>query len=279
MVHWPAEPRNMAPRSPSAVQRISTLKEVLEERYDRYSRPEFIADDPISLPHRFSGKADREIIGFWVAMLAWGNRKSILNSGAEILRLMDNAPLDFVRNHRERDRKRFLQFKHRTFNATDAIYFLDFLQRHYQRFDSLEDAFARHLTPGAPDIAAALAGFHLDFCASPNFPARTAKHVSTPDRKSACKRLNMFLRWMVRSDQRGVDFGMWKRISPAQLICPLDVHVGRVGRSLGLLDRKQSDWAAAQELTDSLRRMDPSDPVRYDFALFGMGVLEKSADL
>jgi len=253
------------------------LRALLDERYDRYARPQFLVDDPISLPHRFSALADREIIGFWVAMLAWGNRKSILASGEELIRLMDGAPYAFVRDHRERDRKRFLGFKHRTFNATDALYFLDFLQRHYRAHASLEEAFARHLTPDAPHVGLALSGFHRQFCDHPDFPPRTTKHVATPDRKSSCKRLNMFLRWMVRNDGRGVDFGQWKRISPAQLLCPLDVHVARSARLLGLLARKQNDWSAVLELTESLRRYDLHDPVKYDFALFGMGVLEKNA--
>lgn len=253
------------------------LRALLDERYDRYARPDFLADDPLSLPHRFSALADREIIGFWVAMLAWGNRKSILASGAELVRLMDGAPHAFVRDHKERDRKRFLGFKHRTFNAMDALYFLDFLQRHYREHDSLEIAFARHLSPDATHVGPALAGFHRHFCDHANFPSRTAKHVATPDRKSSCKRLNMFLRWMVRNDGRGVDFGQWKRLAPAQLLCPLDVHVARSARALGLLARKQNDWQAVLELTESLRRFDAADPVKYDFALFGMGVLEKNA--
>jgi len=252
------------------------LRALLDERYDRYARLAFLADDPISLPHQFTQPADREIIGFWVAMLAWGNRKSILASGVELIRLMDGAPHAFIRDHRERDRKRFLSFKHRTFNSTDALYFLDFLQRHYRKHDSLEDAFARHLAVDSPHVGPALAGFHRDFCDHPNFPLRTVKHVATPDRKSSCKRLNMFLRWMVRNDGRGVDFGQWKRFAPAQLLCPLDVHVARSARALGLLERKQNDWQAVLMLTEALRRFDPIDPVKYDFALFGMGVLEKN---
>lgn len=257
----------MAVRTPQR-----SVQQLLEEQHDRFNRAEFIPGDPIALPHSLSLAADREIIGFWVAMLAWGNRKSILNSGAELLRLMDGSPLQFIRDHREQDRKPFLNFRHRTFNGTDALYFLDYLQRHYRQHDSLEEAFTRHLQAGDPDIGPALTGFHRDFCSGPHFPERTAKHVATPERKSSCKRLNMFLRWMVRRDNRGVDFGLWKGISPAQLICPLDVHVERVARDLGLLQRKQRDWLAAQELTAALRHFDPKDPVRFDFALFGMGV-------
>ncbi len=259
--------------------RPDQLKALLESRYQRYGDPGFIAADPIALPHSLSEPADREIIGFWVAMLAWGNRKSILASGQGLLDRMEGQPLRFVREHRERDRKRFLDFRHRTFNGTDALAFLDFLQRHYRQHDSLEPAFASHLRPEDPDVGPALAGFHRAFCSGPHFPARTAKHVASPERKSSCKRLNMFLRWMVRDDGRGVDFGLWKGIRPAQLVCPLDVHVGRVARALGLLERRQNDWAAALELTAALRQFDPEDPVRYDFALFGMGVLEKNPAL
>ncbi len=251
------------------------LRELLDERYDRYANPSFIQEDPIALPHRFTRLEDREIIGFWVAMLAWGNRKSILASGERLIQLMDGAPAEFIRHHRPRERKPFESFRHRTFNGADALCFLEFLQRHYRQHQSLETAFSQHLSAADEDVGPALAGFHRAFCQTPHFLARTAKHVATPERKSTCKRLNMFLRWMVRSNERGVDFGLWKGISPAQLICPLDVHVERSARQLGLLQRRQRDWQAAQELTAALRVFYPADPVRYDYALFGMGVLEK----
>jgi uncharacterized protein (TIGR02757 family) len=253
----------------------TALRALLEERYDRYARPTFIADDPIALPHAVEDPADREIIGFWTAMLAWGQRKTILAKGRELLELMEGRPARFIREHREADRARFLAFRHRTFNATDALWFLEALQRHYRKHDTLEDAFARHGHPADPDTGAMLAGFHRAFFDDPDAPARTRKHVATPERGSSCKRLNMFLRWMVRRDGRGVDFGLWTRIRPAQLVCPLDVHVDRVARRLGLLERKATDWRAALELTAALRRLDPEDPVKYDFALFGMGVLEE----
>lgn len=253
----------------------SALRDLLEDRYRRYARPEFIATDPIALPHALSEPADREIIGFWTAMLAWGQRKTILAKGRELLDLMEGQPAAFIRGHSERERQRFLGFKHRTFNATDALWFLEFLQRHYRAHESLEEAFARHMPANAPDVGPALAGFHRDFFADPDAPLRTRKHVATPQRGSSCKRLNMFLRWMVRAPREGVDFGLWTRIRPAQLICPLDVHVDRVARRLGLLERKQTDWRAAVELTARLRELDPTDPVKFDFALFGMGVLEK----
>jgi len=243
---------------------------------ERYNRPAFIDADPISIPHRFSRLQDIEITAFWAAMLAWGQRKTIINKSLELIELMDGAPYDFILNHQEEDRKPFLSFKHRTFQPTDTLYFLEFFQQYYRRHHSLEDAFARHMQPEDENTEKALVGFHESFFALPYAPQRTRKHIATPTRKSTCKRLNMFLRWMVRQDDKGVDFGLWKRISPRQLLMPLDVHVDRVARKLGLLQRKQADWWAVLELTERLRQYDPKDPVKYDFALFGLGVLEKT---
>jgi len=253
------------------------LKAFLEYYVDKYNRPDFISPDPIAIPHRFSTSQDIEITGFWVAMLAWGQRTTILNKAMELVRLMEGTPYDFVLHHREKDRRRFADFKHRTFNGTDALYFLEFFQHFYRRHRSLEEAFVRHLPPGSPHTGPALEGFHRDFFSLPHAPARTRKHVATPARKSTCKRLNMFLRWMVRQDARGVDFGLWNRIRPAQLLMPLDVHVDRVARRLGLLTRKQTDWQTVLELTDRMRKLNPEDPARYDFALFGLGILEKES--
>ncbi len=255
------------------------LRNVLETLVVRYNTPAFIENDPISIPHRFRKKQDIEIAGFWTAMLSWGQRKTIISKATELMELMDNAPHDFVVNHREKDRRAFLSFKHRTFQPTDTLYFLAFFQQYYRQFDSLETAFATHMHPNDTDIRKALTGFHNRFFSLPDVPDRTRKHVSTPARKSACKRLNMFLRWMVRKDNAGVDFGLWKRITPSQLMIPLDVHVGRVASSLGLLRRQQRDWQAVVELTEALRRFDPDDPVRYDYALFGYGVLEKKTGM
>lgn len=249
------------------------LYQLLEAAVDQYNRPGFIESDPISIPHQFSLKQDREIVGFWTAMLAWGQRKTIINNANKLVQLMDGAPYDFILNHQEEDRRAFLDFKHRTFQATDTLYFLEFFQQYYRQNDSLEDAFARHLSPTAPHTEAALAGFQQLFFALPDAPDRTRKHIPTPLRGSTCKRLNMFLRWMVRKDNKGVDFGIWDRISPSQLLIPLDVHVDRVARNLGLLERKQTDWGAVLELSEVLRGFDEGDPVKYDFALFGMGVL------
>lgn len=249
------------------------LKTYLDELVDRYNRPFFIEEDPISIPHRFSRREDIEIAGFWVAMLAWGRRRTIIDKATDLLERMENRPYEFITQHEEADRKAFLDFKHRTFQPTDTLYFLEFLQQHYRQHESLETAF----TGGNPledaDTGKALQRFHRYFFSLPYAPQRTRKHVATPERGSSCKRLNMFLRWMVRRDERGVDFGLWKQIQPSQLLMPLDVHVGRVARRLGLLKRKASDWKAALELSEAVRRLDPEDPTRYDFALFGLGVL------
>lgn len=254
----------------------STLKDLLDAAAARYNRPDFIAADPISIPHRFAKPQDREIMAFWAATLAWGQRKTIIQSANRLAELMDNAPHDFILNHQEHDRARFEAFKHRTFQATDTLWFLEFFQQYYQKNTSLETAFARHLNSGDQTVENALRGFHNDFFDHPFAPNRTRKHVATPARGSTCKRLNMFLRWMVRKDHAGVDFGLWQNISPAQLLIPLDVHVERVARRLGLLQRKQTDWQSVLELTENLRVFDPADPVKYDFALFGMGVLESA---
>lgn len=250
----------------------SYVTELLEEKVAQYNKPDFISFDPISIPHRFSIKQDIEIMGFWASVLAWGQRKTIINKCMELSALMDNAPYDFILNHQENDLKPFLAFKHRTFNATDTLYFLHFFQEYYRHHDSLEFAFSSHMRPDDVTIEKGLIGFHDLFSNSENFPARTRKHIATPVRKSSCKRLNMFLRWMVRKDNNGVDFGIWDTIRPSQLVCPCDVHVDRVARLLGLIKRPVTDWQTATELTASLRLLDPSDPVKYDFALFGLGI-------
>ena len=251
------------------------LKAFLDEKVELYNRPQFIADDPIQIPHRFTKLQDVEIMGFWTAILAWGQRKTIINKANELVELMDGAPHDFMVNHSESDRKRFLDFKHRTFQVTDTLYFLEFLQYFYKKNNSLETAFTQFLDDNDETVERALTGFHDLFFSLDVAPTRTRKHIATPVRKSSCKRLNMFLRWMVRDDDKGVDLGLWKGIKPAQLLMPLDVHVERVGRSLGLINRKQRDWKTVLELTQGLREFDPEDPVKYDFALFGIGVMEK----
>ena len=248
------------------------LRTFLEEQVDRYNRPDFIENDPICIPHGFERQQDIEISGFVAAVLAWGQRKTIINKCREFFSYMDNAPYDFVRFHQEADLKPFLRFKHRTFNATDALYFIAFFRHFYQQHNSLEDAFLTDVAADSQTVESGLINFQRQFFSLPDAPARTKKHVATPARKSACKRINMFLRWMVRQDDRGVDFGLWHRLRPAQLVCPCDVHVDRVARQLRLITRKPTDWQTALELTEQLRQFDPADPVKYDFALFGLGV-------
>jgi uncharacterized protein (TIGR02757 family) len=252
------------------------LKTFLNDKVQRYNAPHFITDDPITIPHRFTEKQDIEIAGFFAAILAWGNRKSIIQSCNALLQRMDNAPYQFCQQHRPADLKRLLGFKHRTFNEADLLGLVRFFHRHYAQHASLEPAFAQWMGPGDATVEKGLAGFHnYVFEHEGDIEQRTRKHIATPAKKSACKRLNMYLRWMVRHDKKGVDFGLWKKIKPAQLVCPLDVHVARVARKLGLLQRQQNDWEAALELTANLRLLDAKDPVQYDFALFGLGVVEK----
>ena len=259
------------------------LKHFLDKKVGLYNQPSFIKEDPICIPHSFTKKQDIEISGFFAAIFAWGNRTTIINKSKELMQLMDNAPHDFCLHHTSKGLKRLTSFKHRTFNTTDLLYFIEFFKTHYTKNKSLETAFIPHPQPlsinrevgNTPNIEDALKHFHNYFFSLEHIPGRTRKHIATPERKSSCKRLNMFLRWMVRNDNKGVDFGIWKNISPSQLICPLDLHVVRVAKRLNLLHRKQTDWQAAIELTEFLRTLDSNDPVKYDFALFGLGVIEK----
>jgi uncharacterized protein (TIGR02757 family) len=251
------------------------LVDFLNEKVKKYNQPYFIAADPICIPHRFTKKQDIEIAGFFAAIFSWGNRTTIINKTSELMALMNNSPYDFCLNHTEHDLKKLLLFKHRTFNATDLLYFIQFLHMHYIRHASLESAFTQSLRKSDATIENALNNFYQYFFSLPDVPQRTLKHIACPDKKSACKRINMYLRWMVRKDRSGVDFGIWKNISPAQLVIPLDVHVARVARHFKLLTRRQTDWQAALELTQQMKGLNSKDPVRYDFALFALGVLEK----
>jgi uncharacterized protein (TIGR02757 family) len=251
------------------------LKEFLDRKVDEYNQPSFIEPDPISIPHFFSKKQDIEIAGFFASIFAWGNRTTIINKSRELMKLMDDVPYDFIVHHNEKDLKRLLQFKHRTFNVTDLLYFILFLKHHYQYSKTLETAFSKWMDTTDETIERALVGFHDYFFSLQDAPVRTKKHIATPKRNSTCKRLNMFLRWMVRKDNCGVDFGIWNTISPSQLICPIDVHVARVAKRFDLIDRKQIDWQTALDLTSRLKKFDTNDPVKYDFALFGLGVVEK----
>ena len=253
------------------------LKERLDYAVEKFNRPQFIENDPILIPHRFSKLQDIEITGFWTSMLAWGNRKTIINSGNRLIELMDGAPYDFIINHEEKDRAKFADFKHRTFQYTDTLYFLAFFQDFYSKHQSLEVAFSQFITSDDAHVGNALKGFHELFFSLEDAPKRTRKHVATPIRKSTCKRLNMFLRWMVRPNDTGVDLGLWKNIKTSQLLMPLDVHVDRIARRFNLIERKQTDWKTVLELTNALKTFDSNDPVKYDFALFGIGIDEKTA--
>lgn len=253
------------------VQQNNKLKEFLNAKVDLYNQPSFIKNDPVAIPHLFSKKQDIEIAGLFSALFAWGNRSTILNKSRELMQRMDNAPYDFVINHRDADLQKILGFKHRTFNDTDLLYFIEFLHQHYTAYESLETAFTKWMMANDLNTESALNGFYRYFFSLEEVPYRTRKHIASPEKKSSCKRLNMFLRWMVRRDQQGVDFGLWENIRAAQLVCPIDVHVARVARSLGLITRPLADWQTALELTRQLALFDPNDPVKYDFALFGMG--------
>ncbi len=247
------------------------LKDFLNAKVTQYNNPKFIESDPIQIPHLFSKKKDIEIAGFLTATIAWGNRKSIINNANRLMNLLDNAPHDFILNHQDTDLEKLLPFVHRTFNGDDCIQFIKSLQHIYKVHNGLESVFAKHKETYS--IQHAISKFKETFFEIEHL-SRTKKHVSDPLKNSAAKRINMFLRWMVRNDNTGVDFGIWKSISPSQLSCPLDVHSGNVARKLGLLKRKQNDAKALLELDKSLRKLDKNDPVKYDFALFGLGVFE-----
>jgi uncharacterized protein (TIGR02757 family) len=251
------------------------LKNFLDKKVAEYNQTYFIAADPICISHSFSKKQDIEIAGFFASIFAWGNRTTIINKTTELLKLMDDAPHEFITYHSEKELQRMLSFKHRTFNTTDLLYFILFLKHHYTKHASLETAFAKWISKEDTNIEKALTGFHDYFFSLEDAPVRTKKHIATPARGSTCKRLCMFLRWMVRQDENGVDFGIWKNISPSQLICPIDLHVARVARSFHLITRKQTDWLTALELTEALKKFDRGDPAKYDFALFSLGVIEK----
>jgi uncharacterized protein (TIGR02757 family) len=277
---------------------IENIKAFLDSKVIQYNHPGFIKNDPVSIPHLFTKKQDIEIMGLWAAVLAWGQRVTIINKCHELIKLMDGAPYDFITNHKETDLKKLLKFRHRTFNDVDTLYFISFFKYHYSNNDSLESAFMPAETTinplvilsdsegssksdinanatAAEPIEKYLNHFRNYFFSLPDYPNRTKKHISSPSQKSTCKRLNMLLRWMVRKDDCGVDFGIWNHIKPSELICPCDLHVDRVARKLNLITRKQTDWQTAVELTQRLREFDPVDPVKYDFALFGLGIEEK----
>lgn len=247
------------------------LKTFLDEKVNLYNNPKFIESDPIQVPHQFSTKEDIEIAGFLTATIAWGNRKSIINNAKRMMDLLDHSPFEFITKHQESDLDRFEGFVHRTFNSEDIKQFVKSLQHIYNRHCGLETVFSKHAEKAS--VQQSIHQFKKVFFEIPHLE-RTKKHVSDPLKNSAAKRINMYLRWMVRNDNAGVDFGIWKSLSPTQLSCPLDVHSGNVARKLGLLKRKQNDAKALAELDTNLKQLDPHDPVKYDFALFGLGVFE-----
>lgn len=249
----------------------SELLDFLEFKYQQYSTPEFIDSDPILVPHLFTKRQDIEIAGFLTATISWGNRKSIIGNARKLIQMMDDDPHCFILEASENDLVPFRKFVHRTFNGEDCIFFLKSLKNIFKKYESMENLF---LPANKAGMSQAIWQFREEFLLTPH-QKRSEKHISDPLSGSSAKRINMFLRWMVRNDSRGVDFGLWNQIDPSKLICPLDVHVGKVARKLGLLTRKSNDWKAAEELTSSLRKFDPADPVKYDFTLFGLGIYEK----
>ncbi|MES2680276.1 MAG: TIGR02757 family protein [Bacteroidota bacterium] len=246
------------------------VKDFLDESYLKYNSSAFIENDPVSIPHLFSKKEDVEIAGFLAATIAWGNRKSIINNALKLMSWMDEAPHDFILNHSKKELKPFEKFVHRTFNGSDCLFFIRSIKNIYQNHGGLESAFNTRALHD-PDLKARIVQFRELFLEEKHLQ-RSEKHISNPAQKSSAKRLCMFLRWMVRQDKKGVDFGIWKNIGMNELCLPLDVHTGNVSRSLGLLQRKQNDWQSVEEITSVLRLFDAVDPVKYDFALFGLGV-------
>lgn len=251
------------------------IKDFLEAKVLQFNTIDFIEDDPISIPHRYTEKEDIEIAGFLASSMAWGNRKMIKKNGLRLMAMMSESPYDFVINHQEHHLEKLAGFAHRTFNSEDLLYFIKALRHIYTSRNGLEDIFFRFQQNDS--LQPAIHQLHEVFFEI-SHPKRTVKHLADPNKGSAAKRINLFLRWMIRNDNSGVDFGLWKSISPSKLSCPLDIHSGNVARKLGLLKRKQNDAKALEELDNVLRKLDPQDPVKYDFALFGLGVAENSCE-
>jgi len=254
--------------------RIKLIREFLEEKYNFYNRPEFIETDPVRIPHNYTNKNDIEISAFLTATISWGQRPIIIRNGFRLLRLMKGSPYNFIMNFGENDLEVFNDFRHRTFQPEDCKFFLLSLQNIYKNHKSLQNLFEDPVIKGG-SVKDSLINFRKVFFEIPHLP-RTRKHVPSVGKGASAKRLNMFLRWMVRDDKSGIDFGIWNGIlQPKDLFLPLDVHSGSVSRKLGILKRNQNDWKAVEEVTNLLRKLDPSDPVKYDYALFGMGIYEK----
>ncbi len=247
---------------------VNDIKELLNAKYKQYATLDFIVNDPITIPHQFTKKEDIEIAGFLAAILAWGLRKTIIKNCEWLIQQMDYSPHDFILNFDKKDLKKFVNFKHRTFNGIDCIYFLTSLQHIYKNKGGLEKCFKTNQKVNKVEYG--IVQFRNIFFELSNYPTRTEKHISSPLKKSTCKRINMYLRWMVRKD--AVDFGLWKCLKPSDLLLPLDVHTARISRALGLLNSNQNNWEAVNLLSDNLRQFDPVDPIKYDLALFGIGV-------
>ncbi len=252
---------------------LKNIKDLLDEKYFQFNNTSFIETDPVSIPHQFSKKEDIEIASLLVATIAWGQRISIINNGNKLMRLMNGEPYEFILNFSKKDALRFESFVHRTFNSIDCIFFLNSLKNIYTKHGGLESAFSHDFSSKEVDVKNAIANFRTLFL-STTHEHRSEKHISNPLAKSSAKRLCMFLRWMVRKDKHGVDFGIWKTIKPHQLCLPLDLHTGNVSRKLGLLTRTHNGWQAVEEITSVLRDFDKNDPVKYDFSLFGLGAFE-----
>ncbi|TPN88699.1 TIGR02757 family protein [Aquimarina algicola] len=250
----------------------SELKDFLDEKAAFYENPKFIETDPVQIPHLFTQKEDIEIAGFLTATISWGNRKSILTNAHKLMSILGDSPYDFIMTHPKIEPEDLNDFVHRTFNTHDLAYFITGLHRLYTKYGDMESFFTQFKSENS--LQNAIHHFKREFFVLPHL-SRTEKHISDPQKKSAAKRINMFLRWMVRNPKAGVDLGIWKTLSPSQLSCPLDVHSGNVARKLKILNRKQNDSVALLELDTALRKLDPNDPVKYDYALFGLGVFEK----
>ncbi len=271
------QPQNTPKEGPSFPSHVNTeeLKTLLDVKHDQYNNTSFIKEDPIFIPHQFTNKEDIEIAAFLTAIIAWGRRNMILMNAMKLLERMDMEPHDFILNCSPTELERLADFVHRTFNGIDAVAMVKALKRVYLEEGGLERIFTKTVAATDANIFHGINYARDQLIKEECFPLRTHKHIANPAKNSSAKRINMFLRWMVRNDHRGVDFGLWKGIAVKQLVCPLDVHTATVSRKLGLLSRKQNDWKAAVELTENLKVFSPDDPVKYDFSLFGLGVYEK----
>lgn len=241
------------------------VKQLLDDLYFSDNQVPFIADDPIQIPHKYKQLQDIEIVAFWTAMLAWGQRKTIVNKSLELFEMMGDSPYDFIVNLNDEKRRAFSEFKHRTFNYTDTLYFLEYFNQYYNTQETLEDAF---LVNGRFEAKPSLTAFHNQFFDLEFAPQRTRKHIATPAKNSACKRISLFLKWMVRKDEKSGDMGVWSRIDKSDLIIPLDVHVMNTVQALKITKESKVNWKLAQEITDYLKVLDTSDPVKYDYSLF-----------